>query len=168
MCGRAEAEEKLSELKQRQAEAQRQQSAFWEKRLLLVEQEAQKEQLLEECVRRSQEELRTTRCQLEEASRILSQSEHSLEQKEVELRRSEGRGSQLEAELQCSEGRCSELEERLQEACSQLEESIHLLEAQEERETLLAELEELDGQNQEATQVRRRDTSALYKYKRCP
>ena len=30
-----------------------------------------------------------------------------------------------------------------------------LLEAQEERETLLAELEELDGQNQEATQVRR-------------
>ena len=160
MCGRAEAEEKLSELKQRQAEAQRHQSAFWEKRLLLVEQKAQEDEPLGESVRRSQEELRTTSCQLEEASRILSQSEHSFEQKEVELRCSEGRsskleadlrlseerrsqleaelrcsegrGSQLEAELQYSEGRSSELEERLHEACSQLEESIHLLEAQEE------------------------------------
>ncbi|XP_059928426.1 ninein-like protein isoform X2 [Gadus macrocephalus] len=174
MLVRAEAEEKLSELKQRQAEAQRHQSAFWEKRLLLVEQKAQEEEPLGESVRRSQEELRTTSCQLEEASRILSQSEHSFEQKEVELRCSEGRssklkaelrcsegrsskleadlrlsderrsqleaelrcsegrGSQLEAELQYSEGRSSELEERLHEACSQLEESIHLLEAQEE------------------------------------
>ncbi|CAL8297801.1 unnamed protein product [Merluccius merluccius] len=136
MLVREEAEEKLSEVKLRHAEVQRQQSAFWETRLLLMEQESQKEKeaqeevtrrcdqfsserrRLEERVISLQEEVKTTRCEREESSKLLSKSEHKLEQREAELRRSDRRSSELEA--------------RLQEACSQLEENIHFLEAHEE------------------------------------
>ncbi|CAL8258930.1 unnamed protein product [Lota lota] len=226
MLVRDEAEEKLSELKLRQAEAQRQQREFWEKRLFLMEQqkekllvaeEAQEEgsrstdpfsserRRLEESDASSQEELRTACCELEEPSKIihlrdlLHQSQRSLEQREAALRCSEGRSSQLEAELRCSEGRSSqleaelrcsegwssqleaelrcsqgrssELEERLQEVCSQLEESIHLLEAQEEVKNRLtlersSREEELNSLQKELGQQRSREGELLQEVSR--
>ncbi|KAJ3610841.1 hypothetical protein NHX12_022931 [Muraenolepis orangiensis] len=132
MLVREEAEEKLSEVKLCHAEVQQQQSELWEKRLLQIEQENQKEKILvveeaqEEVSRRCdqlsserrrleeqvvslQEEVKMARYEQQDSNKLLSQSERRLEQREAELRCSEGRGSQLEAELKASEGQMSEL-----------------------------------------------------------
>ncbi|XP_049456003.1 ninein-like protein isoform X1 [Epinephelus fuscoguttatus] len=162
MLVRDEAEQQLSHMKLQYGEGQRrllhqlhrerqqlqEQRGCWEKRLAQVEQEKLRSE------ERATEERRKVEEQQEEVSRLqevvqsshlqISQSEASME----ELRR---RCGQLEEDLKACSGRCSELEARLEEACSQLEASVSVLESQEvlnkhlssERRCVEAELQEV-------------------------
>ncbi|XP_033469400.2 ninein-like protein isoform X5 [Epinephelus lanceolatus] len=142
MLVRDEAEQQLSHMKLQYSEGQRrllhqlhrerqrlqEQRGCWEKRLAQVEQEKLRSE------ERATEERRKVEEQQKEVSKLqevvqsshlqISQSEASME----ELRR---RCGQLEEDLKACSGRCSELEARLEEACSQLEASVSVLESQE-------------------------------------
>ncbi|XP_029927171.1 ninein-like protein [Myripristis murdjan] len=155
----AEAQRRLLHQLHRERQRLQEQRGAWESQLLCLQQENQREKLrceerageeqaricsqfssekrsleeqheeevreLKEQVSRLQEEAKTSVQDVEEASRLwTSQLEASLE----ELRERCGR---TEEEHAACRARCCELEARLQEACTQLEESIHFLESHE-------------------------------------
>ncbi|CAB1416018.1 unnamed protein product [Pleuronectes platessa] len=147
MVVREESEQQLCQMKLQHAEGQRrllhqlhrerqrlqEQRAFWEKRLeeeqaticgwFSSEKKCMKEQH-EEAVRQLREEVFCLQEAVQNADLRIGQSEARL----TEFRE---RCGQLEDDVDASGGRCSELEARLEEACTQLEDSITFLESHE-------------------------------------
>ncbi|XP_062256648.1 ninein-like protein isoform X2 [Platichthys flesus] len=147
MVVREESEQQLCQMKLQHAEGQRrllhqlhrerqrlqEQRAFWEKRLeeeqaticgrFSSEKKCMKEEH-EEAVRQLREEVLCLQEAVQNADLRIGQSEARL----TEFRE---RCGQLEDDVDASGGRCSELEARLEEACTQLEDSITFLESHE-------------------------------------
>ncbi|XP_076018779.1 ninein-like protein isoform X2 [Genypterus blacodes] len=153
MLVREEADQQLSQMKLQHAEGQRrllhllhlerqqlqEQRACWESRPVRMEQEKlQREE-------RAREELTSEKKKLEE------QHEDELEARSQEVREHSGC---LEEDLKASQERCCELETRLQEACSQLEESIGVLEAHEAATNQLTSEKNLLEEELEGLKVR--------------
>ncbi|XP_044228056.1 ninein-like protein isoform X1 [Thunnus albacares] len=161
MLVRKEAEQQLSQMKLQHAEGQRRllhqlhlerqqlhdQRGFWESRLIQSEQEklrceerAREEQAricsefssekkrMEEEQREEVHLLREQVCSLQE---LIHTSSLNISQSEASLQEFRERCGQLEDDLKASGERCCELEARLEEACSQLEESLSFLESHE-------------------------------------
>ncbi|XP_030296914.1 LOW QUALITY PROTEIN: ninein-like protein [Sparus aurata] len=185
MVVREESEQQFSQMKLQHAEGQRrllhqlqlerqrlqEQRGFWESRLTQSQQEKQRceERAGEEQARISSEKKRVEEQKEEEVRQLkeqvsilqeliqnshlhISQSEASIE----ELRQHCG---QLEDDLKASRGRCSELEARLQEACTQLQESISFLESHEVLNRRLSA--EKSSAEEELQQVKTREEQLL-------
>nr|XP_046257042.1 ninein-like protein isoform X1 [Scatophagus argus] len=156
MLVREEAEQQLSQMKLQHAEAQRrllhqlhrerqrlqEQRGFWENRLAQSEQEERaREEQVRICSQFSSEKSRVEEqhkqevCQLKEQisslQEVIQNSHLQINQSEARLEEFRERCGQLEDDLKASQGRCSELEARLEEACTQLKESITFLESHE-------------------------------------
>lgn len=136
MLVREESEQQLAQMKVQHGEAQRrllhqlhqerrrlqEQRGFWERRLVQAEQE----KLCSE--ERAREEKRSMEEQQEEEVRLLKEEVSGLQDALWASSQSE---ASLKEELEASYRRSRELEARLEEACTQLEESIAFLESQE-------------------------------------
>lgn len=160
-ASREEAEQQLSQMKLQHDEGQRhllqqlhqerqrlqEQRGFWENRLTQSEQEKLccEERAEEERVRiwsrfssekmKVEEQHKEEVCQLKEQvsslQEVIQSSQLQISQSEAGLEEFRKHCGQLEDDLKASRGRCSELEARLEEACTQLEESIAFLESHE-------------------------------------
>ncbi|XP_044069875.1 ninein-like protein isoform X2 [Siniperca chuatsi] len=161
MLVREEAEQQLSQMKLQHTEGQRrllhqlqwerqwlqEQRGFWENRLVQSEQEKLRceeragEEQARICGQFSSEKKKMEEQHEEQVSslqEVVKNSYLQISQSEASLEEFRERCGQLEDDLQASRGRCSELEARLEEACTQLEESIAFLESQEVLNTRLA------------------------------
>ncbi|KAG7456420.1 hypothetical protein JOB18_030251 [Solea senegalensis] len=150
MVVREEYEQQLAQMKCHHAEGQRhllhqlhqerqwlqEQRGFWESRLVQSEQE----KLRHEKRRNEEQDLllgqfSSEKTRLEEQVYSLQDAAQSsafhISQSEASLEECRGRCGQLEDDVRASRGRCLELEAQLEEACSQLEESIAFLESHE-------------------------------------
>ncbi|XP_058506934.1 ninein-like protein isoform X2 [Solea solea] len=168
MVVREESEQQLARMKRHHAEGQRhllhqlhqerqclqEQRGFWESRLVQSEQEKLRHEK-----RRNEEQdhllgqFSSEKTRLEEQVHSLQDAVQSsalhISQSEASLEECRGRCGQLEDDVRASRGRCLELEARLEEACSQLEESIAFLESHESLSRRLeAEKSELEAELQ--------------------
>ncbi|XP_071329585.1 ninein-like protein isoform X2 [Trachinotus anak] len=155
MLVREESEQQLCQMKLQHAEGQRcllhqlhweqrrlrEQTGFWENRLVQLEQEKLRceERAGEEQARicsqfssekkRMEETVHHLKEQVSSLQEVIQSSGLQISQSEASLEEFRGHCGHFEEDLKASHGRCSELEARLEEACTQLEESITFLES---------------------------------------
>ncbi|XP_036979542.1 ninein-like protein isoform X2 [Acanthopagrus latus] len=185
MVVREESEQQFSQMKLQHAEAQRrllhqlqlerqrlqEQRGFWESRLTQSQQEKQRceERAGEEQARISSERKRVEEqkeeevCQLKEQvsslQELILNSHLHISQSEASIEELRERCGLFEDDLKASRGRCSELEARLQEACTQLQESISFLESHEVLNRRLSA--EKSSVEEELQQVKTREEQLL-------